>query len=234
MKSPFPVFFIITSMLFLCSTKLRAQQGSSTSDVQLWTGLGLEKSLVNDKLNIGLSQEFRMDKNLSHLDIYFTEASFKFEIIDNVSLGYAYRYINKNKDSNGYQIRQRSNFDLSFKQKSKRLKLDYRLRFQSKTKKPEEYSDVAQTKYRFRVKGSYNIKKSKLNPYLGAEVFYIPEKHEQNGNEKLRFTAGATRKMKKLGKLNMYYRIEQELGSFSSPQPAFTSHILGLNFTFKL
>jgi len=221
-------------MVCLLLIALGANAQSSNSDLEMWNSLGVEKSLLNKKLKLGFNQEFRFDQSISHLNNHFSELQIEFNLLKALQLGYGYRYIYKNKDEEGYDKRQRFQFDLSYNQKTSRLKMSYRIRYQERRLIPEQFSDQAVSKMRFRVKSSYNLKNNKINPFLAGELFYLPERNENSGFEKLRISAGLSRKTKKVGKLNMYYRFEQGFRSFTPDAEPVHSHIIGLNYTFKL
>lgn len=206
----------------------------SFTDLKLWSALGVEKSFIDKKLNLSLQHQFRFNSNITQVDNHFTQAGLQFKLNDHISLAYGFRYIQKNREDEGFATRHRSHFDLTLKEKYKRLRLSGRVRFQEKHKVPEVFSDIPETKYRFRVKGTYNLRKTKINPHASAEIFYVPESNEYTGFEKIRLTAGFNRKYKKLGTLNTYYRLEKQLASYSKTGPMFTYHIIGINYTFKL
>ena len=112
--------------------------------------------------------------------------------------------------------------DLSFKHKINRFGISYRFRFQQKSSISENYLPI--NKMRFRLKTSYNIKDWKWDPYFTSELFhiqkrisienYVPSVAQSNfsivGFEKIRFNFGTSKKVKNLGKLNLFYRFEHE------------------------
>ena len=207
-----------------------------------------KKSFLENKLDLGLTQEFRFDDNSSHLDNYFTQLSVKYELFKGFKFGVAYRFIRNNKSS-GYKNEQRVNFDASYKHKLNNLTLEYRFRFQNHDeigRSFEEGDDITK-KYRLRLKAEYNIKNWKLDPYLSIEGFFAQEKGSINyiesitetsrfsGSEKFRFTLGTKYKINKFLEVGGFYRIEKELKSY----PGFyntpgTFYIGGINLTLKL
>lgn len=221
---------------------LKAQDTITVSDLETWTGLSIEKKLLNKKLSLNLTQEFRFDKNSSNLNMFFTEGLIDFKISNNLRLGFGYRFIRGNNEDAGFINKQRFNLDLKYNYKINRLKLSSRLRFQNKSEiRPSNAEDdYPINKYRFRLKGNYNIKNWKFDPYLSSEIFfaketcadyYIDEIIKKPGFQKVRFTIGTRYKTKKFVRLNMFYRIEQKFKNYANVYhiPA-TYHILGLNF----
>jgi hypothetical protein len=230
------------------SSALHAQDSTTVRDFELWTGISVNKSFLEDKLAFSLSQEFRFDENALHMNNYFTELGGSYEFIKGLELGVGYRFIRNNRNS-GYANEQRFITNLSYKHSLDRFKLQYRFRYQRQdelgTSKDE--GDYATSKYRFRVKATYNIKNWKLDPYISVEGFYAQETNTYNyietitetekvaGLEKLRFTLGTNYKINKLIEVGAFYRIEQELKSYPNfyNTPA-TYYIGGINFKFNL
>lgn len=225
---------------------LKAQDTITVSDLETWTSLSIEKKFLNKKLNLNLTQEFRFDKNSSHLNVFFTEGLIDYKIINNLRLGFGYRFIRDNNDEDGFINKQRFNIDLGYNYKINRLKLSSRLRYQNKSeiRLSNAEDDYPINKYRFRIKGSYNINNWKFDPCLSSEIFYakeicedyyIDEIIKRTGFQKIRLTLGTSYKIKKLGSLKLFYRIEQEFKNYSNVYniPA-TYHILGLNFKISL
>lgn len=227
---------------------LRAQDSTVVSDYETWAGVSVQKSFLEKKLELGFTQEFRIDENSTHLDQYFSELQVDYEIFKNFKAGIGYRFIRNNKNS-GYTNEQRFFLDLNYQHKLDRWTLGYRLRVQNQDElgvSKDEGDDITQ-KYRLRFKLAYNIKKVKLDPFLSVEGFFsresrginyvetITERQVHSGFEKLRYTIGLDYTIKKWFDISAYYRIEQGLKSY--PAALNTPTILyvgGLNLTFKL
>lgn len=238
---------LVSTILFVTNSSL-AQDSIVTSDFELWSGISLEKSFFEKKLELALSEEFRFDENSTHLNKYFTELGVTYEMIKGLRFGIGYRFIRNDKKA-GYVNEQRIFAQLGYKHKIDRFTLDYRFQFQNEDQiglKREEGDEVTQ-KYRLRLKASYNIKNWKLDPYISAEGFFTQQSYLYNyietidefgkyrGFEKMRFTIGTSYKIKKYLKIGAYYRIEREFKSYPATygMPA-TYYIGGLNITFKL
>lgn len=209
-------------------------QNTKSSDFQSWNSLGIEKSLFAKKLDIGFNYHLRMDQNVSRVSSHFSEVYVKFDFSDKLSLASGLRYIEQNKDEDGYEESRRYHVDFIAKQKLSRLKLNSRLRFQEKRLSTEIYSNIPEAKLRLRLKASYNIKKVKMTPFVSGEIFYLPEFNDETGWQKIRFTAGFSRKTKSIGKLTSFYRFEQRMPRFRNETGTYMDHIVGINYTFKL
>lgn len=241
-------YLIITaSLLFMGSNTIYSQDSTVVSDFEMWAGVSAKKSFLEQKLELKLTEEFRFDDNSTHLDQFFTELQGGYEIIDNLILGVGYRFIRNRKNSGGVN-EQRIFANLKYKYKFDRLSLSSRFRFQNHDEiglKLLEGDEIT-TKYRLQLKGEYNIKNWKLDPYISIEGFFAQEKrgvnyietitetHKASGFEKIRFTLGTAYKFNKLIHLNAFYRIEQEFKSYPNNYntPAIY-YIGGLNLSFN-
>jgi hypothetical protein len=237
----------VAILSFFVSSFAFSQDSTVVRDFELWTGVNLKKSFLDKKLDLGLSQEFRLNDNSTRINNYFTELTARYEVYKGLNVGGGFRYI-KNNTNDGYQNERRFQADLSYKHKVDRLSLSYRFRFTNHKPFGEITDDDITNKYRLRFKADYNIKNWKLDPYFSMEGFYatstntinyIPEVIEESdpvaGFEKVRFTLGTSYKIKKWLSIDGFYRIEREFGSYplhyNTPRTYF---IAGLGLTFKL
>jgi len=242
--------FFSFSVLFalMISTLVNAQDSIVTSDFEAWAGITVQKSFLDKKLDLSLTQEFRFDDNSSHLDNYFTQLGGRYEIIDGLKIGGAYRFIRNNRNS-GYRNEHRFNADVSYKHQVNQFTLNYRFRYTNHNLigVTRSEGDYATHKYRLRIKVKYNIKNWKLDPYLSIEGFLAQETNEFNyvesitetnkvvGFEKLRYTLGTSYKFAKFFEIGAFYRIEQGFKSYPNNYNLSTIYYIGglnLNFNF--
>jgi long-subunit fatty acid transport protein len=238
---------LVASLLFL-SSAVQAQDSTTVRDFELWTGVSVKKSFLENKLSAELTQEFRLDDDASHMDIYFTELGMKYKFENGISLGAAYRYMRNNTNS-GYLNERRFHFDLGYKYKIERFDLSARFRYSNRSEigLSTEDGDYPINKYRFRLKAEYNIRNWKLDPYFAIETFYatttnsynyiesITETEEVAGFQKMRYTLGTSYKITDFMSLGAFYRIEKEFETYrlNYNTPA-TYYIGGINLNFKL
>lgn len=235
-------------LLSFMSSAIWAQDSTTVRDFELWTGVGVQKSFLDKKLQLALTEEFRFNDNSTRINNFFTEVEAGYEFYKNMTFSLGYRFI-KNNQKNGFVTENRFYADLAYSHKIDRLKLSYRFRFQTQSEAGTRSNDVLfpSNKMRLKLKAEYNIKKWKLDPYFSMEGFYAMETdsytyidpytitNKVNGFQKLRFTLGTSYKINDLMELCAFYRIERELKSYPLfyNTPA-TYYIGGLNLTFKL
>lgn len=224
-------------LFFLCS---EAQDTIVVRDIETWAGLSLEKKFFNKKLALNLNQEFRFDDNSSNLGIYFTEAGIEYDFLKYLKAGVGYRFIRDKNKEGIFKNKQRFNFDLGYSYKFQRLNFYGRIRYQRKNE--FNSTDAAISKFRVRLKLKYNIRNWKLDPYFSSEIFpgnnsdiYFSEIPGKPGLQKMRFTLGTSYKVKNIGSLKMFCRLERETGIFSNVYNIPVNvYIIGLNFNFSL
>lgn len=228
--------YAIGFLALLCSTSLVsfAQQGANITlrDFELWSAAKV-KYKATEKLTLGLEQQLRLKNDASQVDQYFTEFDLKKQVSNSIHYGIGLRYVRDNDNQGevqGYENYFRYNIDLGYRHKVQQFKLNYRLRFQRKNELgvTKAQGDIANNHLRFKVEANYNIKKWKLDPEVSTEIFYNLANGE-NFN-KFRFTAGTQYKLKRVGSIGLFYRIERELQS-SYPQ---TTYIAGFKYTYTI
>ncbi|MCK4992786.1 MAG: DUF2490 domain-containing protein [Bacteroidales bacterium] len=236
-------------LLILLPVSLWGQDSVRIRDFESWNAIAIEKELFDGKLKLGFTQELRLDENSAHINNYFTSLNADYNLNKHLEFGLEYRYIRDNKDEKGYQNGHRVHLDTKYGHKIDRLKLDYRIRLQHRKNLPygEKENPEMMNKIRLRGKAKYDFRNWKIDPWFSAELFYTSENYTVNyiesidelkqvsGFETIRFTIGSAYNIKKVGKIGIYYRIEQEIesypGVFNTPG---TLHIVGVDFTFKL
>lgn len=211
-------FFSFILLLFF-SAGLWAQV---VSDAKLWSSITLEKK-VND-FEFGLNQEFRLDENFGHVDKFFTELSAKYEIIDNFSAGLAYRFDRDNDyETKNYDLSQRIDFSLFYKQKFEDLKLSYRVKYQTKTAHPTKNNP---TYLRNKLTVTYDL--NDFSPYFSYEFFY--QFNDQNIINRNRTSIGSKYKINKRNSVKAYYLFENRFNTDNLEH----NHIWGVGYTIEI
>ncbi len=230
------------------------QDSSVVRDFESWSSIAFRTRLLEDKLELKLGQDLRFNENSTALGLLFTEVGASYEVIENLELGGAYRYIYERDEKSGAN-QWRMQADIGYSNKLNRFKLSYRLRYQLRNyfKNSAGKGDYATSKFRLACKVDYNIKNWKLDPYVKAELFhtsttedaiqYLDEVEtgtiELSGLEKVRITLGTSFKPFKKAKIGLYYRVERGFNTFptylgtSTFNPE-TIYIFGVNLSYKL
>lgn len=213
-------------------------QANTTGDVLLWSSIGFDYKL-NKKIKLKLEQNLRLKNDMSTRDEYFTEFSVDYELFKDFEITAGFRYITENDDQGriqGDENHFRYQFDISYKYDYKRFTFSHRIRYQNKNELgiSVEQGDLPRETLRFKTGIDYNIRKWKLDPKFDAELF----SRKQDNNllfsdmqaTKYRITLGTSYNLKKLGELDLYYRIENDVKA----HPDFRVQIIGIGYKYSL
>jgi hypothetical protein len=202
-------------------------------DFESWSSVALDYT-PHKKWTLGLEGELRLNNNSSEVDQYFTQLSVDYKIFANFELGGGLRYIRNNDTQGkiqGYENHFRFHLDLSYRHRIGPLELRYRVRYQNRNElgvSPSE-GDYANQHVRFKTTLIYKIKNWKLDPVFSAELFRHFEEGRETRFDKYRLTLGSGYRIKKLGKISLFYRIERTLNAFYPK----TTNILMVKYTYR-
>lgn len=225
------VAFVLISMTSV------AQEGQyiEVRDFETWTSAKL-KLKPSKEWNFGVQGQFRLDNNSSELKGFFTEISVGRKLFKGMEIGLGLRYINKNDNEGKVQGAEhyfRYHFDLNYKHKLDRFSFKYRFRYQNRNEMgvSKEEGDIHTQYFRLKAGVEYNIKDWKFDPVLSGEIFNKFEKNGySNGFDAYRLTIGTNYKMKKAGKIGIFYRLENEISDFYPK----STHILRIKYSYTL
>lgn len=192
---------------------------AKTEKFGTWIELEFTKKFLKD-FEFSIIPEFRLQDNFT-MDEYILEGKLSYEPFKYLNLATSYRY-NTNVKTKGNEISHSLVFDATGKIKFNRVKASLRARFSNETDSGDIPLDVYY--FRPRVKFQYNIKKTKIEPYISYELFQnLKEKDLYKG----RFDAGLSRDIGKLHSVGIYYRMQDYFDSRNS------INILGINYQLK-
>jgi len=224
-------YFTVTVFLlfiFLSSSFSQTYEYIEVRDLETWSSIGFEYK-PGKKWNIELDEQLRLKNNSTEIDKYLTHGQVGYKFYKKVVVAGGVRYIRKNDNKGevqGYNDQLRYNFDLSNKHKMSSFSLQYRFRYQYRFE-VGEYS-VSKENLRLKTSVGYNIKNWKLDPRVSAEIFNNMENELLKSFDTYRLTIGTSYKIKKIGKIGIFYRLERELNE-TYPK---TTNILGLKLKY--
>lgn len=236
----------ISIFLVVISVNLKAQDSTLTRDLESWLALGAQKKILDDKLTFGIQQQFRLDNNISRLYQYFTNLEADYKVYKKIKVGVGVRFIKSGNKKDSCLSEHRFNGDISYSHKIiDRLKIEERFRYQYRSN--DQYPEYGTSKYRFRAKLNYNIKKWKFDPYLVSEIFYtketiafnyideVTETTTYSKFQKYRVQLGTTVKTGDVGRVKVFYMLEHQFKTYGTNYNIpINWHIIGINYTFNL
>jgi len=213
---------IIVSFSALCHVGY-----SQSSDVVLWDGFSLEYE-ISDPLAVSLSNELRLNNNISQFKTAFTNLSFSYKISSPLKLDGGYRFSLTLKEN---RHRFYGGFNYRHKIKSIRSTLYGRLRLQH-TVVGTERPRGPETYIRPKLGMKYNVKGLPLTVFTGIETWYSLIKPDYKF-DRFRVQLGMSYEVTKRNTLSLTYQYQNE---FNVKDPLY-SHIIafevGVDITQK-
>lgn len=223
------ILIIFISLLILQARPLDAQDVKAVQDLQLWTGIEVEKTFFN-ALTISLEEEIRFRKDISELNIVFTQLGIEYDINDNFALAGKMRYSwNKGSDLI-YDNEGRYSLDLKYKKQINTFSASYRLRYQNEAESvgPLTNSFAFERYLRQRIAINYTSLK-RIRPTLSAEIFHQAEKPIFGSIDQVRILGGIRYKPKYIGQIKLEYGFSRELNT----QIPATCFLIKVNYTYS-
>ncbi|MCX6271463.1 MAG: DUF2490 domain-containing protein [Bacteroidetes bacterium] len=202
---------------------------SQTNDAGLWTNITLEKKLTS-RYSAFLSEEIRMNENISEIGTAFTEIGVSYKIMPGLNAGISYRFIQKRQLDDSYEKRHRYMVDGSYRFKMKKFSITLRERFQSQYSaiRSSETGNIPDNYLRNKLTLKYDIRK-KLTASVSSEVFFQLNNPDGNEIDNLRHTAGLEYKLNKANIVEVFYLINKEI---NKADPV-TDYVIGCGYTYS-
>lgn len=218
-------------LLIVISASAQTTNSVIVRDLETWSYVGVNKK-ISETFSLKVYQGLRLNDNSSSVNQVLTDFSATYKPSKLLSFAGGLRYVYNKTNSGDFENNLRFNFDVGLKHDWDRFTFKYRLRFQTKNELGYSKSegDFLRNGQRLKAEVNYNIKNWKFDPTFSTEIFRESGRYMLPSFNKIRFTLGTEYKIKKVGEIGLFYRIERELG-VSYPM---TTHILGANFTFNL
>ncbi len=219
-KNKFLIFLFIS--FFALAAK------AQVNDAGLWTSVNLEKEITK-KLSVSLSEEVRMNENISEVGTIFTDFGINYKVNKYIRLGAYYRYINKRQVDDSYSERHRYYFDLTLRGKYRLFTLSFRTRFQS------QYADIysspegktAENYSRNKLSLKYDLNK-KIGFFASYEIYTPLRSYDQVFKDNTRYNFGLEYSFNKMHSIDLSYLIQQE----SNVKKPWTDYIICLGYNF--
>lgn len=218
---------LIVLLWVILPAVVKAQSGPRT-----WTELEFSKKIVKN-LKVEFNPEIRFYNDFS-MDTYILEGGLSYKLHKYLTVAGYYRYENTNdykpkKDIYVWEPSNRIALDAKTDVDVARFNLSFRLRYTSGAK-IDQVTDEQDSYFRYRAKVDYDIKGSKIIPYVSYEVFHDLK---QNYFDKIRYTGGLAYTLNKSSELSLFYRLQDYLELNSIEDKKESLNILGLGYSLK-
>ena len=170
-------------------------------------------------IKLDCEQSLRLSGKEQSFKQTFTELTFKYEIIDDLSVIIPIRYAIFDD-----KVKSRITFGGVYKIGMKPIKIRFKTRYQSTHEKDKDPDEL----YRNKIYAHYRLNK-KFEPFFTYEVFHPANSNDNSLNE-YRFSLGTDFDLPRKRSLKLYYQFKVEDLNKKSPDKA---HILGLTFSLN-
>ncbi|MFM8432578.1 MAG: DUF2490 domain-containing protein [Bacteroidota bacterium] len=180
-------------------------------DFGTWYTFSLSHKL-DARWSVGMSEQIRLNRNLSTVDLFFTEASVQYVLAKNLKASVNYRFIRKN-ELDYWSIRHGFFADLSWRRKFKPIVIGARGRVQART---EDFFnptlDMAPDLFfRTRIQVTYDPG-GRTEPFASVESFVMLHSASDpflNGNlTRMRYEAGIQHDFDKRNSVTLSYLVQ--------------------------
>jgi len=179
------------TLVILSFCLLSRPASAQIDDTRLWTGVTLKHKFTR-KLTGAVTQQLRLDHDISQVDQLFTEGGVEYELKKNFKIAFNYRFINKNEDTY-YSKSHRLYADVSYKYKPKRFAFTIRERIQEEytSINSSETGKVPEWALRSKFGISYDTE-TRYKPYVSYEFYYLIHnaKSDPSGVNRMRYSSG--------------------------------------------
>jgi hypothetical protein len=210
---------------FMLAPGLRAQQ----QDLQMWVSAGFRADL-SDKIRVSIEEEARYFENISRLDKLNSDLTLDYKLSNSVSIGVLYRLISNRNASGYYNLDHRFNLHLEYDRSVRAWTFGAQIKAEKTFDQFSGLNDKYLPNNYIRIKGEISrlMVDRKTEPYVNLEFWYKLPQGQTAFVDQYRLTMGLKYKADKNNRLNLFYRIQQEI---QVKDPLF-AHVLGAGYTF--
>jgi hypothetical protein len=201
---------------------------AQVQDACLWMTANLEKKLTRS-FSAVFKEEVRLNENITEVGTVFSDIGLEYSLSKRFRIAGHYRFILKRSPDDSYEPRMGYYFDFTYREKVSLIRLNFRLRFQSRFSDLQDdvFSEIPEYYLRFRIRAEADLNK-RYEPYLSAEPFIQMNSPEGFLFEGMRYCAGVEYSFSRMHKVDVYYQIQQE---YQVRNPL-TEFITGISYTF--
>lgn len=204
-------------VFFLCNTSSILAQDIE-NEFQTRTSVKLSYSPIK-KMKVSISPEVRMDENFT-LDKFLAEGEVEYKISKLIRVAGTYRYVVNQRNTKPTEYLHQYAANLKLKKKFGRFEPSLRIRYANYA--DDDIQDKAFMRYKLKLE--YDIAKTSLQPFIGAEIF---RQVSDDGNNKMRYSVGVNYKLMKKNYIGVSYKLDYYQQEYKN------RHIISVNYHFK-
>jgi hypothetical protein len=205
------------------------QKTKVTSDFKIIAEIEAAKSL-SDKWELQVGVKSWFEKDASQFGELNIDAGIGYQPIKHISIGAGYRWSKNRNKYDDFITSHRFSGEIDIFEKIERFRFDYRICFQNIDDEilQDNENNPSRNILRNRIQLKYNIRNSKLTPFLLAEHYGRLYSDDDYGI-KIKSEIGFSYNLKIQQQLKVYYRIDRELNN----KNPFVFYNLGICYLIK-
>jgi hypothetical protein len=217
------------ALLFVALIVASLPVAGQYQDLQLWSSVGIRTN-ITPKLRIGIEEEARFFENISLLDKLNSNLTIDYELFDGVRFGLLYRLITNRQKDGDYELNHRFSASLAAEKQKGPWVLGANVKFQKTYEALFHSDDWYLPKNYFRVEGEISrpLNMNRSEPYASLEWWLYMPQGQRVFFDQYRLTLGVKHKLSRDHRINVYYRIQQEV----QVEDPLLAHVLGIGYLF--
>lgn len=216
--------------LVLGVTLISIISNAQSRDYGLWTGADVSQKL-NKRLSFDLAGELRLKDTLTAVDKFLAEFNLSLKINRHFDLFGSYRIGRNNMDdrfytSHRFTLGAKTDWDIS------RVKVGYNMRYEYEFAEmfTNGYNLEESKRIRGKISLDYNLPKTRVTPYISAELFYDMSPSKEREFNRIRYRLGSNYAINKRNKLEVFAQYQKNLNAKTDK----SSIVIGLFYSFEM
>ncbi len=221
-------------LLYLAILSCQCAQTQTDRDLASWNGIALGYELNKD-WETDFKGQLRLKENFNAVDEYFGQIGVKRRLFKGFKIGAALRYSKRNDNQGaiqGYESHLRYHFQTTYKHSVNRVRVGYRIRYQSRKELglSDGIENFRVNRLRLKTSLAYKIKDWPLDPIFSGELFRRFENNTDSRFDKYRITIGSNYEFTNASSVSFFWGIESSINEAIKDN----LYIIGLSYNYAI
>jgi len=216
--------------LVLGVTLISITSYAQSRDYGLWTGADVSQKL-SKRLSFDLAGELRLKDTLTTVDEFLAEFGLGVKINSHFDLFGGYR-LGRSEEEDAFYTNHRFTLGAKTDWDISRLKVGYNMRYEYEFAEmfTNGYNLEESKRIRGKISLDYNLPKTRVTPYISAELFYDMSPNKEREFNRIRYRVGANIPVNKHNKVELFTQYQKNLNAKTDK----SSIVIGLFYSFEM
>jgi len=216
--------------LVLGVTLISITSYAQSRDYGLWTGADVSQKL-SKRLSFDLAGELRLKDTLTTVDEFLAEFGLGVKINSHFDLFGGYR-LGRSEEEDAFYTNHRFTLGAKTDWDIRRLKVGYNMRYEYEFAEmfTNGYNLEESKRIRGKISLDYNLPKTRVTPYISAELFYDMSPNKEREFNRIRYRVGANIPVNKHNKVELFTQYQKNLNAKTDK----SSIVIGLFYSFEM